>query len=54
MKAERLNPVMVDVPDVNSPEFKEEVARAIEVINNSAEEKIILEELSSIEIEGWK
>jgi hypothetical protein len=54
MKAERLKPVMVKVPDVNSPEFKEEVAREIESINNSAEEKLILEELSNIEIEGWK
>jgi hypothetical protein len=42
------------VPDVNSPKFKREVARAIEIINNSAEEKVILEELSNIEIEGWK
>jgi hypothetical protein len=54
MKVERLKPVMVEVPNVNSPEFKEELVRAIEIINNSAEEKIILEELSNIEIEGWK
>ena len=26
----------------------------IEIINNSADEKVILEELSNIEIEGWK
>ena len=53
-KAAGLKPVTIWVPDVNAPGFKEEVARAIEIINNSAEEKIILEELSNIEIEGWK
>jgi hypothetical protein len=54
MKAAGLKPVTIWVPDVNAPGFKEEVARAIEIINNSADEKVILEELSNIEIEGWK
>ena len=34
------------VPDVNAPGFREQSARDIEIINNSAEEKIILGELS--------
>ena len=42
------------VPDVNAPGFKEQIAREIELINNSADEKLILEQLSNIEIEGWK
>jgi hypothetical protein len=54
MNAAGLKPVTNWVPHVNSPKFKREVARAIEIINNSAEEKVILEELSNIEIEGWK
>jgi hypothetical protein len=54
VKAAGLKPVTIWVPDVNSPKFKQDVARAIEIINNSAEEKVILEELSNIEIEGWK
>lgn len=54
MKAAGLKPVTIWVPDVNSPEYREQVARAIEIINNSPEEKQILEELSSIEIDGWK
>jgi len=54
MRAAGLKPVTIWVPDVNSPEFKEQVARDIAAINASADEKIILEELSSIEIDGWK
>jgi len=54
MKAAGLKPVTIWVPDVNSPEFKARVAREIELINASADEKAILEELSNIEIEGWK
>jgi hypothetical protein len=54
MKAAGLKPVTIWVPDVNTPEYREQVARAIEIINNSPEEKQILEELSSIEIDGWK
>jgi hypothetical protein len=54
MKAAGLKPVTIWVPDVNSPEFKARVAREIKLINASADEKAILEELSNIEIEGWK
>jgi hypothetical protein len=42
------------VPDVSTPEFKALVALEIAAINASADEKVILEELSGIEIEGWK
>jgi hypothetical protein len=54
MKAAGLKPVTIWVPDINSPDFKARVAREIELINASADEKAILEELSNIEIEGWK
>ena len=54
MKAAGLKPVTIWVPDVNAPGFKEEVARAIEIINNSAGEKVILEQLLDVDIEGWK
>jgi hypothetical protein len=54
MKAAGLKRVTLWVPDVNAPGFKEEVARAIKIINASNDEKVILEELSNIEIEGWK
>jgi hypothetical protein len=54
MKAAGLKPVTIWVPDVNTPEFKARVAREIKLINASADEKAILEELSGIEIEGWK
>jgi hypothetical protein len=54
MKAAGLKPVTIWVPDVNTPEFKARVAREIKLINASADEKAILEELSNIEIEGWK
>jgi hypothetical protein len=54
MKAAGLKPVTIWVPGVNAPGFKEQIAREIELINNSADEKLILEQLSNIEIEGWK
>jgi hypothetical protein len=54
MKAAGLKPVTIWVPDVNAPGFKEEVARAIEIIKSSPGEKNILEELSDVDIEGWK
>jgi hypothetical protein len=54
MKAAGFKPVTIWVPDVNAPGFKEQIAREIELINNSADEKLILEQLSNIEIEGWK
>ena len=54
MKAAGFKPVTIWVPDVNAPGFKEKLAREIELINNSADEKLLLEQLSNIEIEGWK
>jgi hypothetical protein len=54
MKAAGLKPVTIWVPDVNAPGYAQEVADAIAIINASAGEKVILEELSNIEIEGWK
>ena len=54
MKAAGLKPVTIWVPDVNALGFKDEIARAIEIIKNSPGEKAILEELSDVDIEGWK
>ena len=54
MKAAGLKPVTIWVPDVNSPEFKAQIAREIAVINASDSEKEILRELSDIDTEGWK
>jgi len=54
MKAAGLKPVTIWVPDVNTPEYAQQVADAIAIINASVDEKVILEELSNIEIEGWK
>jgi hypothetical protein len=54
MKAAGLKPVTIWVPDVNAPGYREEIARAIEIIKNSPGEKAILEELSDVDIEGWK
>jgi hypothetical protein len=52
MKAAGLKPVTMWLPDVDAPGFKERIAREIEMINNSADEKPILKELGGIEIEG--
>ena len=54
MKAAGLKPVTIWVPDVNARGYAQEIADAIAIINASADEKVILEELSNIEIEGWK
>ena len=54
MKAAGLKPVTMWVQDVNVPGFAEQLARDIEIINNSPDEKLILKELSGVEIEGWK
>jgi hypothetical protein len=54
MKAAGFKPVTIWVPDVNTPEYAEQLAREIEIINNSPDEKLLLEQLSNIEIEGWK
>jgi hypothetical protein len=54
MKAAGLKPVTIWVPDVDAPGYAEKVAEAIAIVNASADEKIILEELSNVEIDGWK
>lgn len=54
MKAAGLKPVTIWVPDVNTPEYRAKVVRAIDVINASESEKEILEELSSVDFDGWK
>jgi hypothetical protein len=54
MKAAGLKPVTIWVPDVNSAEYREALARDIAAINASADEKQILEELSAVEIDDWK
>ena len=54
MKAAGLKRVTIWVPDVNAPGYAEQLARDIEIINNSPDEKLLLEQLSNIEIEGWK
>jgi hypothetical protein len=52
MKAAGLKPVTLWVQDVNAPGFAELLARDIEMINNSADEKRILRELGGIESEA--
>ncbi len=54
MKAAGFKPVTIWVPDVDTPEYAKAVAEAIAIVNASADEKVILEQLSNIEIEGWK
>jgi hypothetical protein len=53
MKAAGLKPVTIWVPDVNSPEFRRAIAESIRIINASADEKVVLDELSDVEIDGW-
>jgi len=52
VKAAGLKPVTIWVPDINAPGYAEQLAREIEIINNSPDEKALLEQLSNIEIEG--
>jgi hypothetical protein len=54
LKAAGLKPVTIWVPDVNAAGYAQQVADAIAIINASTDEKVILQELSNIEIEGWK
>jgi hypothetical protein len=54
MKAAGLKRVTIWVPDVKAPGFAEQLAREIEIINSSPDEKLLLEQLPNIEIEGWK
>jgi hypothetical protein len=39
---------------MNAPGYAQQVADAIAIINASEDEKVILEELSNVEIDGWK
>jgi hypothetical protein len=57
MKAMGLKPVTIWVPDVDvhSPEFKAEIKRQCELINNDPHERRILDELENwFDPEGWK
>jgi Protein of unknown function (DUF3018) len=54
MKAAGLKRVTIWVQDVNAPGFAEQLARDIEMINNSADDKLILKQLGGIENESWK
>jgi hypothetical protein len=47
MKAAGLKQVAIWVPNVDAPGFREQLARDIEMINNSEDEKRILRELSN-------
>jgi Protein of unknown function (DUF3018) len=47
MKAAGLKQVTIWVPDVDAPGFREQLARDIEMINSSEDEKRILQELSN-------
>jgi Protein of unknown function (DUF3018) len=47
MEAAGLKQVTIRVLDVNAPGFREQLARDIEMINNSEDEKRILRELSN-------
>ncbi len=53
MKAAGLKPVTIWVPDVNTPEYREALARDIAAINASESEKEILRELSDVDFDGW-
>jgi hypothetical protein len=55
MKAMGLKPVTLWVPDVDSPEFKAQVARAIEVINADEESRRVLEGMLELgDFSDWK
>ncbi len=55
MKAAGLKPVTIWVPDVNAPGFKEEIARAIEIINADADSQRVMEEMLALsDFSDWK
>ncbi len=54
MKAAGLKRATIWVPDVNAPGYAEKVAEAIAIVNASADEKVILQELSNTKTEDWK
>jgi len=53
MTAPGLRPCDPPLPDLKDPEVQEWIRRACAAINDSPDEQKILEELESIEIEGW-
>ena len=55
MKAAGLKPVTIWVPDVNAPGFKEQIARAVEIINADAESQRVMEEMLALsDFSDWK
>lgn len=54
MKAAGLKPVTIWVPDVNSPEFKNDIKQQCEILKNDPHEKEILAEIEQwADHEGW-
>ena len=55
MKAAGLKPVTIWVPDVNAPGFKEQIARAIEMINADTDSQRVMEEMLALsDFSDWK
>ena len=55
MKAAGLKPVTIWVPDVNAPGFKEQIARAVEIINADADSQRVMEEMLVLsDFSDWK
>jgi hypothetical protein len=55
MRAAGLKPVTIWVPDINAPEFKERIAREIEIINADAESHRVMEEMLALaDFSDWK
>ena len=55
MKAAGLKPVTIWVPDVNAPGFKEQIARAVALINADAESQRVMEEMLALsDFSDWK
>lgn len=55
MKAMGLKPVTLWVPDVDTPEFKEQIARAVEVINADEESLRVLEGMQELgDFSDWR
>ena len=50
MRAAGLKRVTIWVPDMNAPGYAEKIAEAIAIVNASADEQIILEELSGSKV----
>lgn len=55
MKAAGLKPVTIWVPDVNSPEYREKIAHACELINASEDSNAVLDGMYElIDFDDWK